>query len=113
MECGGLSVMEETGTPWMPLWCAGSSATSMKVRPLFKKIEYKKKKFITYIRMCDLMKALPSSILLLLQAIKTWNSIMIPLSWILVELVWNGEVLETLISLWITLRLVLVETTEL
>ena len=37
---------------------------------------------------------------------------MIALSWILVELVGNGEVLETLISPWITLKLV-VETTEL
>ena len=34
MECGGLSVMEETGTPGMPLWCAASSASSMKVRTL-------------------------------------------------------------------------------
>ena len=38
MECGGLSVMEEdgaeegTGTLGMLLLCAGSSATSMKVR---------------------------------------------------------------------------------
>ena len=65
------------------------------------------------------MKALPgtpSSIPLLLQAIKAWSSVMIALSWILVELVRNGEVLETSISLWITLRLVVwkyVETTEL
>ena len=32
MEYGGLYVMEEDGTPGMPLWCAGSSNTSMKVR---------------------------------------------------------------------------------
>ena len=31
MECGGLFVMEGTGTPGMLLWCAGSSATNMKV----------------------------------------------------------------------------------
>ena len=35
MECGGLSVTDMTsGTPWMPLWCAGSYATSMRVRTL-------------------------------------------------------------------------------
>ena len=34
MEYGGLSVMVDIGTPWMPLWCAGSCATSMKVRTL-------------------------------------------------------------------------------
>ena len=35
MECGGLSVTDMTsGTPWMPLWCAGSCATSMRVRTL-------------------------------------------------------------------------------
>ena len=33
MEYGGLSVTDMgTGTPWMPLWCADSFATSMKVR---------------------------------------------------------------------------------
>ena len=37
---------------------------------------------------------------------------MIALSWILVKLVGNGKVLETLITFWIRLRLV-VETTEL
>ena len=31
MECGALFVMEGTGTPGMLLWCAGSSATNMKV----------------------------------------------------------------------------------
>ena len=31
MGCGGLSVMEGTGTLGMPLWCAGSFATNMKV----------------------------------------------------------------------------------
>ena len=31
MGCGGLSVMEETGTLGMLLWCAGSFATNMKV----------------------------------------------------------------------------------
>ena len=31
MECGGLSVIEGAGTPGMLLWCAGSSATNMKV----------------------------------------------------------------------------------
>ena len=34
MECGGLSVMEDTGTPWMPLWCAGTFASIVKVRTL-------------------------------------------------------------------------------
>ena len=36
MEYGGLFVKEgtRTGTPWMLLWCAGSSASSMKVRTL-------------------------------------------------------------------------------
>ena len=34
MEYGGLSVMEEGGTPWMPLWCVGNFATTMKVRTL-------------------------------------------------------------------------------
>ena len=35
MEYGGLSVTDvRSGTPGMPLWCAGSFATSMKVRTL-------------------------------------------------------------------------------
>ena len=34
MECGGLSVIKEGGTPWMPLWCVGNFATSTKVRTL-------------------------------------------------------------------------------
>ena len=35
MECGGLSVTDmRSGTPWMPLWCVGSCATSMRVRTL-------------------------------------------------------------------------------
>ena len=33
MECGGLSVMEAL-IPWMLLWCAGSCASSKKVRTL-------------------------------------------------------------------------------
>ena len=49
MECGGLSVMEETGTPGMPMWCAGSFTSSMKVsidaqtsnlHPVFKNIAH-------------------------------------------------------------------------
>ena len=40
MEFGGLSVME-TGIPWMPLWCAGNFATSMKVRTQFLKFNTK------------------------------------------------------------------------
>ena len=35
MEYGGLSVTDKgSGTPGMPQWCAGSFATSMKVRTL-------------------------------------------------------------------------------
>ena len=35
MECGELSVTDMgSGTPRMLLWCAGSCATSMKVRTL-------------------------------------------------------------------------------
>ena len=34
MECGGLSAILDIGTPWMPLWCAGGSVSSMKVRTL-------------------------------------------------------------------------------
>ena len=86
MEFGGLSVME-TGIPWMQLWCAGNFATSMKVRTLF--LIYKN--FITYTLLLGLIKVHPP---LVLQAIKTWSSVKIALSWLLVEVIRNGEVLE-------------------
>ena len=35
MECGGLSVIGEAGTPGMLLWRAGSCGTSMKVSTLY------------------------------------------------------------------------------
>ena len=41
MEYGGLSVTDKgSGTLWMPLWCAGSFATSMKVRTLNRQTSY-------------------------------------------------------------------------
>ena len=60
---------------------------------------------MTYTLLCDLMKtstrytlkhSTPTT------SYKTLSSVMIALSWILVELVGNGEVLETLVSVWIT-----------
>ena len=86
MECGELSVMEDGGIPWMPLWCAGNFATSMKVRTLF---------LIQKLHNLHLLLGLIKVHLpLLLQAIKTWSSVMIALSWLLVEVIGNGEVLE-------------------
>ena len=90
MECGGLSVMVGTGTPGMPLWCADSCATSMKVRTQFF-LQFNTKNFITYTLLLGLIKVHPP---LLLQAIKTWSSVKIALSWLLVEVIGNGEVLE-------------------
>ena len=100
MECGGLSVMEEGGTPGMPLWCAGSCATSMKVRTLI---------FITYTLLSGLMKVSTGYTLkpfILLQATKTLGGLLFIIA-LLVELVGNGEVLEKF-SLWIRFRLVVV-----
>ena len=50
MEYGGLSVTDmRPGTPGMPLWCADSFATSMKVRTLNGQTSYvlRKKAFFT------------------------------------------------------------------
>ena len=88
MECGGLSVMEGTGTPWMLLWCAGNFATSTKVRTLF--FFNTKTSQLTPL-LLGLIKVHPP---LLLQAIKPWSSVKIALSWLLVEVIGNGEVLE-------------------
>ena len=60
---------------------------------------------MTYTLLCDLMKASTRYTLKYstpTPSYKTWSSVMIALSWILVELVGNGEVLETLVSVWIT-----------